>query len=154
MPDIRKVQIIPVLAVAGLYAAGDAVGAVIAVPVVDFPGRGGRITGIEIIDKAAQALGITLHLFDVAPAAVTDNAVYDRTDADAVLAVGQIPVVAGDYVGGASNKTAYKDVDLNFQTKPADVNLYLQCFTQGAPTYAAGDLIINFFIEQAERARY
>lgn len=153
MPATRKIQTVPVLAVAGLYAAGDAVGTTTVIPgVADAVGKGGKIVGIEVIDKAAQALGLTMQLYDAAPAVdQVDNGVYNPSDADAAKGIAAVAIVAGDYIGGAANKSAYKDVDIDFVTQNG--NLYYQLFTQGAPTYAAGDLIVIFHVHLPDAER-
>jgi hypothetical protein len=153
MPEVKKVSVVPVLAVGGLYAAADAVGGLIEFAgVVDYPGKGGKIVGVTILDKAAQALGLTLQLFDTAPTPITDNAVYNPTDADAAKAIGHIAFVAADYIGGAANKVAYKDTDIDFQTQTTR-SIWGQLFTQGAPTYAAGDLTVTLHVVQSEKLK-
>lgn len=152
MPETKKIQVVLVLLGGGAYTAADAVGGTTQIPgVVDFPGKGGKIVGIEVIDKAAQALGLTIVFYDSAPAvAQVDNVAFNPSDADAQKSIGQVVFVAGDYVGGAANRTAYKDLDIDFQTQ-GEVNLYLQAFTQGAPTYAVGDLVIQVHIRVDEK---
>lgn len=152
MPENKKVSAVPVTA-GGLFAAGDAVGGLLSFVVVDYPGKGGKIVGIEIIDKAAQALGLTLHLFDSAPTPIADNAVYNPTDADAGRSFGHAVILAGDYVGGAANRTAYKDVDIDFQTAADSLSIYGQLFTQGAPTYGVDDITVNLIVQQSEKLK-
>lgn len=151
MGHIRKLEVTPTISTL-IYAAGDAVGGLMEFPfAIGYPGKTGRIVGIEIVDKAAQAAAMTLQLFDRTFTPTADNAAYAPSDADAANAVGNIAVAAADYAGGTLNKIATKgDLSIPFQLPSNGTSLFGQLFTQGTPTYAsASDLIVKLFVEEA-----
>lgn len=151
MAKDRRIEVTPVMLAGGAYVSGDEVGAPFEIlGVVDYPGKGGKITGVTIVDQAAQALALDLLVFQTQPVGVADNAAFDVTDADALKMIGQVSIVAGDYIGGASNKTAYKDVDIDFETPAASTSLWGILVTRGAPTYPVGALRVILHVVQED----
>ena len=151
MAKNRRIEVTPLLNVAGAYLAGDEVGVPFEIPgVVDYPGKGGSVVGVTLVDKAAQALAIDLILFNALPIGVADNAIYDVTDAEAGTIVGQVSLLAGDYIGGASNKTAHKDTDIDFETTSVATSLWGIFVTRGIPTYALNSLVLVLEVIQED----
>lgn len=132
------------------YAAGDAVGGLLEFPLaLPYPGKSGRVVGIQIIDRDAIAAGLTLQLFKQTFTPSADNAAFAPSDADAANAIGNIAVVAGDYAGGTLNKVAAKATDLPFQLPATGTSLFGQLFTQGTPTYVStGALTVRLLISE------
>ena len=131
---------IPTLAVAGLYASGDALGGI-----MEFGGVG-RYTGqcavlknLDIVDLTTQEFDIELWLFDRAFTPATDNDPFSVSDEDLAHWVCTITTVNGDWFVSANQSVA--SVEVSKVVNPNDTSLFGQFVVRGAATYSDGDLI-------------
>lgn len=146
-----KVAVTPVLAVAGVYAAGDVVGSKLTLAgAVRAAGGGGIIQSVRLADKAKQnaATDVVFFAADPATSVFTDNAVATVADADLLLSAGHVSIAAADYASFADNSLAtVGGVGLAVKLD-SGVDLFAILVTRGAPTYANGDLELEVTVLQ------
>jgi len=129
----------PTLAVAGLYASGDALGGI-----MEFVGVG-RLTGkcavlknLDSKDVTTQVFDIELWLIDRTFTAATDNDPFSVSDEDLAHWVCTITTANGDWFVSASQSVA--SVEVSKVVNPNDRSLFGQFVVRGAATYSDGDL--------------
>ena len=134
------------------YAAGDHMGTLMTVD-PSFSGiKDGDayvLQSITIVDKAKQDAAINVFFFDESPTLTSsDNAALDISDAEmADKCVGFVSIAAGDYADLNVNSVAtVRNLGLNVKPIDADASgpFYAILQSQGAPTYAASDLVVKF----------
>lgn len=136
---MRVITVSPTIAT-GAYSAGDAVGGLLDFAnALNQPHFAGEIVGLAVIDRAGQDAPLVLQLFDRTFTPTADLDPYNPSDADIANAVANIPILAADYFGGASNTIAI--VSLALPVDGVAGSLFGQLFTQGTPTYGADDAL-------------
>ena len=145
MTTIAQAVATPVLAVAGAYDSGDAVGVVNTFDLVGMGGlSGGIVVGAILRDKAKQAIDIDLVLFTAEPAAPTDNGAFDPSDAELLTCIGVLQLTT--HIGFVDNGVS-QVVNYGLPIEFTGNTLYGVLVTRGTPTYAAGDLEIALLID-------
>lgn len=134
-----------VMANAGAYSSGDQVGVPIVLTDILASTKGQLLlTSVNVIDYAVQSLALDLWFFKSQPTTVADNAAYSMTDANALLCVGIVQIVAGNYSIAAINSVAtLGNINKMLQGIAGSKDLWMAAVTRGTPTYASGDLIID-----------
>lgn len=137
-------QIIPGIAPAVAYAAGDALGTllVIGVPKV------GLIETVAVSDWDAETTSFHILLFNGPITSGVDNGAFDLGDADSRQYIGHITVNNADFISLADNSVAVvPNVSLMYHAPEGQ--LYIQLVTRGAQNYTtANDLAIRFVITE------
>lgn len=124
---------------AGAYSDGDVVGGLINLSALCGVLGGGTIRQIRLVDDGNIGAALYVYLFDDAPTAILDNAVFATAFviADHKAFIGRISIATGDYLTINSNKVAVKD-DINLSHGTG--SLYAYIVTNGStPTYLAVD---------------
>lgn len=133
-----------------VYASGDQLGTLITLTDALAGTNGGRLASLSIVDKAKQKSGLTVLFFRALPTvASSNNAALDISDAEiSSKFLGQVPIVAGDYVDLANSSVAtYKTSAIDLVLESSNGTLYAIVLSQGTPTYtSATDLILNLGI--------
>lgn len=136
----------PVMAVAGAYTAGDAVGALLTLTNIA-PANGKQITiqNLLVRDKAKQSKGMTLIFFDANPTASTivDNSPISIHDDDIAKIVGIVRVYAADYTDLAAGSVVRAAEAATITPASDSRTLFLAIRADEEPTYANGDLSIH-----------
>lgn len=135
------------------YAAGDQVGVAVELPnALDASGDTGTILSCVVLDKNAQAKGLSVLLFNSQPTvASADNAAVNITDAEmAAKYLGRIVVEDADYSTTAASADATKiGIGLLVQAAAGTNSLWALVQMKSAATYAsATDLVIKLGIVQ------
>lgn len=144
---IRSFSVTPTVSASSAYTAGDAVGGLMTFSGAALSGNA-KILSVIVIDKGDQKAALNLFLAKSTFTATADNDPIAISDADALLSIGCVQIVAGDYVdvGGAS--VATKQVGLHGFTDGSDADLFGQLVTTGTPTYAStSDLKVILVVE-------
>jgi hypothetical protein len=138
------IPVIPVLTnFATPYSIGDNVGAKFAIPgAVRVAAGMGIMQSIIVIDKSKQAQPLSVFLFKSIPAGTyADNAAENISAADWLLFLGQMDIVAADYVTRA-NASVASIGGYNLDIKAAaGTTIYGLVVTTGTPTYGAIDAL-------------
>lgn len=134
----------PTISAAGIYAAGDALGALLTFAnAARVAGGGGTITKIVITDEDQELAPVELHLFDQTFGATADNAPWDPSDADMANYIGYVDVAATDYADFVDNSAAAKASGLrmpfDYDLVAAGTSLFGQLVVRSTPTYTAED---------------
>lgn len=111
----------------------------------------GVIHSVTVYDKSAQALELDIIFFDSRPSSTTftDNSALTLSDLDIEKVIGTVTIGAGDYVSFAASAVGTKTaINLPFQSRNVEGDIYIAVLTQGAPTYAADELSIAVGIFQ------
>ena len=103
------------------------------------------LESVTILDKADQKVPFTLVFANAATDFGTLNSAPDPDDTEALTVVGWVPVATTDYLDlGASSVACIRNIGLLLATSGA-TSLYVAGINgTGTPTYAAGDLVIQF----------
>ncbi len=132
----------PVLAVAGAYISGDAVGGLLTFSkIMGKAAAGGVIVACHILDIAQQVAELELWLFHTSFTATTDNDAFDPTDADLANKIAVIDIFASDWRDLVDNSSS--DSYGSWPVRTTDGNLYGQLRSKGTPTYTDGDLQVT-----------
>ncbi len=119
---------------AAQYASGNAVGGLLTFAnIVRAAGRGGRLTAF-IRDKAGQAGGYDLLLFDSAPTAPTDKTAVALSAADLAKCFGSL--TPGTIVLGGTPGILNADTPKPFKLG-SGTSIFGILVTRGTPTYAS-----------------
>lgn len=136
------------------YSAGDQIDSIqtLSNALID-TGALGAITSVSILDKDNQRAEIDFFFFAVSPTLVgSDNAAFDITDANAVIAkfLGVATVLSGDYKQSSSNAFATNDrIRIPMKSIAGSKNIYCVLVTRGTPTYSTtSGLEVTFGITQ------
>jgi hypothetical protein len=144
------VTVVPTLAVAGAYIAGDIVGVPFEVALAFAADKlSGYLMSISGYDKAMQAAALTLWFFKTLPTfANADNGVFSITDANLATAVpiGKVDINPGDYSSSDSNSVI--GVDFGKLLKSTTTSFFAAIRINQAATYANGDLSLSFHMAQ------
>lgn len=149
MRRMARQQFTPVLDTSA-YAAGDQMSTLQKVDI------GGTLVGCELItvtvlDKAAQSQPLDLFFFEKSVTVAADQAAFTISDADMEFCLGVINILAADY-DAVSTTNTFATVNPSPQlpllsfTHGADI--WVALVTRGAPTYAAGSLVISLVARQ------
>jgi len=144
----RRVRVAqtPTISSGVAYTAKDAVGALLTFAGV---ARTGILTGllesVTIVDKGQQIAALDLVLFAAAPAAPTDNLIFDPTDAELADCVGVVPIEATDYADFSDNSVATKVLDHPYVLP--GTSLFGVLVARGTPTYTStSDLVVSLTV--------
>ena len=137
-----------VASAAAAYASGDLVGAELTITnIARANGLTGKITGVTLIDYAAQSVAGELWITDTAVAEPADNAAWTITDAEAATVIAVIPFAL--YYNSALNSIApVGNLSIPFKCTAGVRSLYCCFVTRGAPTYIANSLILRIYADQ------
>ena len=142
----------PTISNGAVYASGDQVGGVMTFAVARSNGRGGRITGVKIVDKAAQSATLELHLWrgSAAPTVTSsDNGVANVTDANWDMTNYLGCVVLASYQVFSGNSVASAACSVDFTCDSGNDDVYGLLVVRGTPTYGStSDLIIGLNVIQ------
>lgn len=145
------VKVVPTVSTTPAYSAKDAVGSNMTFAGVARANNGsGRIVKVVITDKGQQFAALDLVIFNTAPAAATDNAAFDPTDAELAsdLCEGVIPISAGAWSDFFDNAIATVPCNLPFRCAAASTSLFGVLVARGTPTYTStSDLAVTIFVE-------
>jgi hypothetical protein len=129
------------------YASGDQLGTLMTLTEALAGAKRGTLESLVILDKAKQKSALVVHLFLASPTiASSDNAALDISDAQmASNYLGSVSVAAAAYIDlNASSVATYSDLGLPVEASSQAGTLYAIIESQGAPTYAASDLVLRF----------
>lgn len=134
----------PVMATAGAYISGDAVGTKFSfASALRITGGTGVLKSVKIADKAKQNATLDLILFRSDPTAgVTDNQPFDPADADILEIVAAVQVSSWY----SFNDNSYGQAECSIDVASDSQDLFGVLVSRGAPTYAAGDLQVTIGI--------
>ncbi len=149
MNKFRQVQVIPVIS-AGIYAANDQLGDIMELASFeDKDNKGVLLRDISILDEATQSDAMDILFFDRTITIAADNAASIISDADMAFCIGQVKIVAGDYVlsGSTSSMASKRNIDLVLSSNEGVpvANIFAVAITRGTPTYAAVDALVFKF---------
>lgn len=134
------------------YAAGDHLGSLMTLTEALGINRHGKLRSLTILDKAKQKSDLVVHLFQSSPTLTSlDNAALDISDAQmATHYIGSVSISASAYIDLANcSVVTYGNLELILESLVTDRGtLYAILESQGAPTYAASDLVLKFGIER------
>lgn len=145
---VVPIQQTPAISNAAIYAAKDAVGALLTFANAARV-SGGSITvqSVQIADKGQQMAALDLVLFDRTFTAPTDNAIFAPTDAEVLTCRGVISFYASDYVDFSTNSVANKIVGLDMVLNGTD--LFGVLVARGTPTYTStSDIVVTVTVSQ------
>jgi len=132
----------PVLAVAGAYVAGDAVGGIMEfTQVARVDGLGAILKSLEIIALTTDKPTLELWLFDRAFTPATDNDPFSVSDADIQNVVCVITTSNGDFFTTADQAVA--SIEVSKRIKPLATSLFGQLVTRTSVTYTDADLMVK-----------
>lgn len=157
MPDVNlyssDLQVTPVLGVAGLYASGDAVGALFTITnaarirsQTHYPG--GQILDVMLRNKTTSPFDVDLLLFKENPSGstFTDNSAVNIVDADISKVIAHVEL--RKHITFSANSISYeRNVGVSYFTKQ-DCTLYGLLIARATPTLAAGDLSLKIGVLQ------
>ncbi len=143
MRRIARQQFTPVLDT-GAYASGDQMSTLQAVD-ISANKFGTELLMITVLDGASQSQPLDLFFFSKSVTVAADQAAAAFSDADMVFCLGVVNVLATDYdSAGANNTIATVSVaPMPLLSETHGANIYVALVTRGAPTYAAGSLVIS-----------
>lgn len=119
------------------YAAKDAIGTGTTLASVNrASGKPVVLQSIVLRDVDQTEGQMDLVIFDTALASVTDNAVFDPTDAELLNLLAVVPIVTGDYADFNDNEVAFRG-PLGLDLLPTGTDLYVYCVAREAITYAS-----------------
>lgn len=150
-PFYDVISTTPVMAHAGLYSAGDQVGLVNTITGACADDKGqARLHSITIIDKAKQDKVMDVWIFNQSPTLDNvDNGAFSLADSEAAKCLGFVRIPAANYSDSALNSVAtVSDIDMVLEGYAGKRDLYCVLQTRDTPTYANGDLILLFGLEQ------
>lgn len=145
---VVPIQQTPAISNAAIYAAKDAVGALLTFANAARV-SGGSITvqSVQIADKGQQMAALDLVLFDRTFTAPTDNAIFAPTDAEVLTCRGVISFYASDYADFSTNSVANKVVGLDMVLNGTD--LFGVLVARGTPTYTStSDIVVTVTVSQ------
>ncbi len=141
--NTNRIGLSPVLAGAGAYAAGKAVG-----PLLSFTGAGlmgansGIVAHARLLDQIGQNATLDLYLFAASIAAIADQAAWSVSKADSLKIIDKITFPAASYVaipGGAQTMCVVPGLSIPYLLTGDGTILYGQLVATGAPTYSGVD---------------
>lgn len=148
-PKKVRLSVTPTISAAGIYAAKDAVGALMTFAnAARFSGGSIVIEAVQVADKDQELADLELLLFDRSITAPTDNAVFDPTDTESTQCIGSVYISRGFYADLNDNSVAaINDVGLSAVLNGTD--LYGVLVARSTPTYTATtDLTVTLTIRQ------
>lgn len=147
-PSVVPIQQTPAISNGAIYAAKDAIGALLTFANAARV-SGGSITvqSVQIADKGQQMAAVDLVLFDRTFTAPTDNAIFAPTDAEVLTCRGVISFYASDYADFSTNSVANKIVGLDMVLNGTD--LFGVLVARGTPTYTStADIVVTVTVSQ------
>lgn len=137
-------SVTPVMATAGAYASGDAVGTKMGFAnALRIVGGTGVLKSVKVSDKAKQNATLDLILFRSDPtASVTDNQPFDPNDADIVDIVAAVQISTWY----SFNDNSYGQAECAIGIASDSRDLFGVLVSRGTPTYANGDLQVTIDI--------
>lgn len=154
-----RIAVTPVINTS-IYAANDQVGGLMTFTgAAAEAGRGGRVVGATITDRAKVKANLQMWLFQVSPTlAGSNNNPFDITDAnlEAAQLIGHIDFLTANYRDTASNSACNgaivgtPDGGLRFSSSGAGGALFGAMVCTATPTYvSASDLVVSLFTVQS-----
>lgn len=157
---LKMVRVTPVIDT-NAYTAKDQLGDIMSITgAAAITGGGGLVRGVTLLDKTqAQRAAIDLYFFSASVTLAANNAAFTLSDADAALCVGSLQIASGNYAttmpGTPTNSNAFiplwttaTSTGVAMPYVCAATTLFCAAVVQGTPTYAVGDLVFTFFVEQ------
>lgn len=118
------------------YAAKDAVGTGATLASVNRASGAPVVLQSIVLRDVDQLEGqMDLLLFDTAVAGVTDNAIFNPTDAELLNLLAVVPIATGDYADFSLNEVAFRG-PLGLDLLPAGTALYAYLVAREAITYS------------------
>ena len=133
---------------AAAYASGDMVGAELTLTnIARVNGGTGKITGVNVIDYAAQSAAFELWIFDTAVTEPADNAAWTLSDAE--MATNVTVISSGSFYASALNSVApIPNLSIPYKCTAATRDLKLCFVTRGAPTCIANGYLVRIIADQ------
>lgn len=144
----RRITLTPTLDT-NAYATGDQVSTLQTLSGL-MPDHGaGEIKQIVMLDKAKQSAALDLFFFDSSSVTLaSDNSAFAISDADMLNCIGVVNILSTDYdVIGSTSSIATITVPFMVQPRGNGPTIYMAIVSRGTPTYAASDLVFQFFAE-------
>jgi hypothetical protein len=146
----KIITVNPVIDIAGAYASGDQMGAIIEIPAI-LPTNGGlaKLISVVVVDKDDEGGAFDLMLWSASVTLAADNAAVSISDADALLFLGKVAIASADYedVGGAKLATK-TGVAIPVTGASTSKSVYLSLISKDSKTYTAtSDLVIKLGFE-------
>lgn len=142
----------PTISTSPAYTSGDQVGATMTFAAGRSNGRGGRITGVKLVDKGAQSAALELHLWigSAAPTVTSsDNGAANITDANWNMDNYLGCVVLSSYQTFSGNSVSSAACAIDFVCNSANTSIFGLLVTRGTPTYASTtDIIVGLNVIQ------
>ena len=136
MPKLHTIQVTPVIGT-GAYLALDAVG-----PLMEFAGVSSRrdsgiiLQSVVLVDETKLDEPINLILFDQTFTSDADHDILAPSNAELLLCVGHIKILAADYITLSTNSIAtVRNLNLPIKLAGDSGSLFAQLQTPGTPTY-------------------
>ena len=137
-----------VASAAAAYASGDMVGAELTLANCARVNAGtGKITGVTVIDSAAQSVAAELWIFDTTVTEPADNAAWSVSDANANTLIAVIPL-SNWYASALNSVSPNGNLSIPFKCAAGTTSLYMCYVNRGAPTHIANGLLVRIFIDQ------
>ena len=156
--DVRwlavPIKVTPTVSTTPASSAKDAVGGLMTFSgAARANGGTGRIVKVLIEDKGQQMKALDLVIFNTAPAASTDNAIFAPSDAELApdLCEGTIRIGEADYADFSTNSLATWVGVLPFKCASGGTGLTGQLVSRSStgPTYTGTtDIVVTIFVEQ------
>jgi len=149
-----SVKVTPTISSSPAYSSGDQIGGIQTLTGAMINGGTGTLMSVVVLDKAAQKSALNIWFFKNQPTmASTDNAAFDITDANLVLAepLGFVSIAAADYVDSSSNAVGQASLAdaIMVQSAASDGTIYAVVESAGTPTYGStSDLVFTYFFAQ------
>lgn len=145
-----RLAVTPTVSTTPAYSRGDAVGSVMTfTSAARASGGSGMVRGVALVDKSSEQPGLDLVLFTTTVASVTDNNVFDPTDAELATFVGLVRLPG---VGGWArfNDNSATSVACEIPYLCAATSLFGVLVARDAPfpTFAAAtDLVVTLTVD-------
>ncbi len=132
----------------GAHSIADTVGGLFELPnIVRAGGAGGMVATVVLIESTLNSTSTELWLFDRTVTPAADDAAHSISDADANYCVGVIPITS--YAASALNSTGTATgANIAFTARDGSTSLFGLLVTRGAPTYAAGGIVLKVSVVQ------
>lgn len=132
------------------YASGDCVGGIISLTTVNSAtGRRVVLKSVQVNDKDGNAIAIEIYFFKATPAAgtYTDNAALAWGTGDSANKVGQLSILAADWLT-TNSQSSVNIGDLSMKMAVAATTLFMLIVAKGAATFTNGNLKLQLELDQ------
>jgi hypothetical protein len=137
-----------VTSASAVYSSGDMVGTELTIAgAARVNGGTGKITGVTVIDLAAQSVAAEIWITDTAITEPADNAAWSRSDGDAAKIITVIPLSAW-YTSALNSVSPNGNLSIPFKCTGATTSLFMCYVNRGAPTHIVNGLLVRIFVDQ------